>query len=79
MTRTECDQCRKLGDYPAPAGWVFTAQQPEPCQEEGGGFMAIAYSHGAEIAGTFCSWGCVADYATARALIPAEDPQGSTP
>lgn len=72
MTRTECDSCRKLGDAPAPAGWVFTVVQQQAEEDN-------PYSGGADVQGTFCGWECVAEYAAAKALIPAEDPQGSTP
>jgi hypothetical protein len=76
VTRTECDYCRTLGDAPAPPGWIIVAEQPEPC-EEPGFLAALGHSHGADLAGTFCRWQCVAEYATARALVPAEDPEGS--
>lgn len=73
MTRTECDNCRKLADAPAPAGWVIVALQEEI--DEG----AYAGHRSAEVEATLCSWQCVAEYASVKALIPAEDPQGSAP
>jgi hypothetical protein len=73
VTRTECDNCRKLGEAPAPSGWVIVALQEEV--EEG----AYAGCRGADVAATLCSWQCAAEYASVKALVPAEDPQGSAP
>jgi hypothetical protein len=69
MTRTECDNCRRLDDAPAPPGWIVVAVQQEEDEQS-------HYGPGAEMAGTFCGWPCVQEYASAKALIPAEDPQG---
>jgi hypothetical protein len=73
MTRTECDNCRKLGEAPAPAGWVILAQQEEVTDGVYEGCRA------AEVDATLCSWECVAEYASVKALVPAEDPQESAP
>lgn len=68
MNATECDNCRRLGPLPAP-GWIVAmviAKQEQSFLSmlSGGG------SPGAEVAGTFCGWRCVAEYAAARSLIP---------
>lgn len=73
MTRTECDNCRRLDYAPSPPGWVV-AWIVVPVEAPEGDDSP--YANGMEIAGMFCGWPCVAQYATVKALIPAEDPQG---
>lgn len=70
MTKTQCDNCRELGEAPPPPGWIIIAVEQPPSEDDG------PFGHGAEMTGTFCGWACVAQYATVKALIPAEDPQG---
>lgn len=76
MMRTECDNCKTLGPVPLPAGWVgvslITVTAP-------GGLMAAITgadsAPAAELAGVFCSWQCVGEYATARALLESTGSQ----
>lgn len=82
MTRTECDQCRALGDSPPPAGWIliYAVSTPEAGSMLAGFLSGLSgSSHHTVPVAALCSWPCLADYATAKALIPAEDPQGSAP
>lgn len=72
MTRTECDNCRALGSAPPPAGWVIVCVQQQAEEDN-------PYSGGADVKGMFCGWACAGEYASAKALIPAEDPQESRP
>jgi hypothetical protein len=72
MTRTECDNCRGLADAPAPDGWIILAVQEE---EADGPYQGC---RSADLAATLCGWKCVAEYATAKALIPAEGDGSAT-
>jgi hypothetical protein len=60
---TQCDNCRKLGPSP-PLGWLVIVQQPA---EPGLGGM-LGSGPGYDIAGTFCRWACLSDYARVAAL-----------
>jgi hypothetical protein len=70
MMRTECDNCRKLGDSPPPNGWVVTGVIADV--EHSGitaMFAGAATSRESEAAAIFCGWKCAAEYAAARAAI----------
>jgi hypothetical protein len=60
----QCDNCRAFAPMPA-TGWLHLLQQGEPS-----GFMAaLTGNPEVSVAATFCSMKCVAQYATACALI----------
>lgn len=70
MKATVCDNCRRVGPSP-PLGWVSAVLiAPPSCSGEG--WMA-RYVGNAEysnnLVGTFCTWQCLTEYATARVLL----------
>lgn len=75
MNVTECDNCRKLGPMPA-WEWIVAIVQ----KEAESSFMAMlgGGNSQAEVAGMFCSWRCVAQYAVARALVAEAEAAGGT-
>jgi len=80
MMRTECDNCRALGDCPPPPGWIAASVVEEPASEPS--FVAAITGHGgtrADTEGIFCSWRCLADYAMAKALIAGAQDQEPSP
>jgi hypothetical protein len=78
MMRSECDNCQKLDDAPTPPRWIILAVEPDAEECDGlVGVLTGGHSHGARPVATLCSWPCVSEYASVRALIPAEDPKAS--
>jgi hypothetical protein len=61
MMGSQCDMCRKFA--PQPCGdWLVLVRQEQPS------FLAAITGHaGTGVAGTFCSWRCVAEYAYVQA------------
>lgn len=82
MMRTECDNCRVLGDCPPPPGWIPVSVVEEPSPEPT--LISAMTGHSpttTDTEGIFCSWKCVAEYASVKALVgeeatePQEDQQ----
>jgi hypothetical protein len=69
---TECDNCRKIGASPPPAGWVIIAVEP-PADGDDGGLAGLISGRGAVLAGTFCGWPCAAEWSAVKALIPESE------
>lgn len=71
MKVAQCDNCRSLGPIP-PIGWInaVVIEPPSACSGEGWvtRYMGNADSSNT-ITGIFCSWQCLAEYATARTLL----------
>ena len=71
MMRSQCDNCQKLGDVPAPHCWVYLSViVPAPAGEL---IALIGSGTSADTVGLFCSYKCVAEYAAARALAGSVD------
>ena len=74
MNGTQCDTCRVFTSDPQAGGWLFLAQfnpagqSPFAAMLGGGG--------GPELAGTFCSLLCLAEYAYARLAAEGITPSG---
>ena len=73
MNVAQCDNCKALGPT-VPSGWIIAVviEQPQPSflSFMGGG------NGGADPAGMFCTWKCVAEYAMVRALVPGGEVTG---
>jgi hypothetical protein len=73
---SQCDNCKRIAEAPPPSTWpvVMTMQEP---QHQLMSFLGGS-SGGPEIAGMFCSWRCLGEYASTRALVgevkPGESP-----
>jgi len=66
---TQCDTCRAFGSPHAP-GWFVLYQHPSG--EDGApSIMSALFGNPSEPL-TFCSVGCVAEFATARSLVEGQ-------
>lgn len=73
---TECDCCRTIGPIPAP-GWIVLGTVPAPAYESSFLVMLGGTVQQPEETRTFCRWRCVAEYATARALVGETEGSGT--
>lgn len=62
---TQCDNCRAIGPAPPPPHWLALVRIGESSASFA---QVIMGTGGPEMAGTFCGWQCVAEYASVRAL-----------
>ncbi len=72
---TQCDTCRAFGP-PHPPGWFYLGQQPGEDRAPSS-LVAALFGNPSEPL-TFCSIKCLAEFATARALVE-EQPAGEEP
>ena len=72
MKVAQCDNCRRLGPNP-PIGWVnAVVLEPPSCSSDGWASRYLGQGQrewSDNLVGIFCTWQCVAEYATARALL----------
>ena len=64
MTGLQCDTCRKFALPPADGWFVLAQNQPADMSP----LAMFSSPGGSELAGTFCSITCVAQYAYVRAV-----------
>jgi hypothetical protein len=77
VMRTECDNCKALGDSPPPQGWVILTEVMPPSEES---FVTLVTgSGGTSTEGVFCSYRCVAEYAATKALVESVEQGGEQP
>ena len=70
-SRTQCDNCNELGPVP-PEGWII-ALVIEKADLAAGIFACAATAE----PGHFCSWKCMGEYASARALVESAGTEAS--
>lgn len=70
MKVAQCDNCKKLAPIP-PIGWINLVRLEPPDLAASSLYAALSGQSESKscLIGIFCTWLCVVEYATARALI----------